>query len=69
MNTYYLWAALLSVVLAALGVPLVAMLIIVIVFVLKSISDLDRVLEKLAEKDIGFDDDAEFEDENWQEWQ
>jgi hypothetical protein len=52
---------------AALGVsPLLAMLIIVVVFVYKSISDLDRLLEKLSENDTGFDDDGEFEDEEWQ---
>jgi hypothetical protein len=59
-------AALLGVVLAALGVsPLLAMLIIVVEFVYKSISDLDRLLEKLSENDTGFED-GEFEDEEWQ---
>jgi hypothetical protein len=37
-------------------------MLIVIVFVFKSISDLNRVLGKLDEKDVGFDD-GKFEDE------
>jgi hypothetical protein len=46
--------------------PVLAMLIIVVVFVFKSISDLHRLLEKLAEKEVGFDDlDCEFKDEEW----
>jgi hypothetical protein len=68
MKRYGLYAALLGVVLSALGVsPLLAILIIVVVVVYKSISDLERLLGKIAEKNVGFDDrDREFEDEEWE---
>jgi len=63
MKRYCLYAGILGVTLAALGVsPVLAILIIVVLFIFKSVSDLDRRLEKLAEKDVGFDD-GEFEDQ------
>ena len=42
---------------------MLAILIIVVVFVYKSISDLDRLLEKLSENDVGFEGAGQFEDD------
>jgi hypothetical protein len=65
MKRYFLYALILGVAFAVYGVgPILAVLIVVMVFVFKSISDLDRLLEEVAEKRSVFDD-GEFDDEEW----